>query len=331
VSWRRRIAAALAGLAVRGEAEREAAAAEREAEPPGETVLERRVPSTRRRELAVALLLLAAAVPFAVFVVVYALGWSTQAFGVTLGAGLALLAAAAVVAARLVVVQEVISEPRPPIAHEGVGERVQGGIAQAGEGIDRRRLLGLAATTAVAGLGAAAVAPLLSPAEGVHGGTGSSPWRAGTQLVDEHGIPIRPEDVEVGSFVTAFPKGSDRRELGSPVVVCAVNPREIRPPKGREGWDVNGIQAFSKICTHAGCAVAMLRYPLYAPSEPGPALVCPCHYSTFDVLRGAAVEFGPAGRPLPQLPLRLGPDGSLEAAGGMSGPVGPSWWGVARA
>jgi ubiquinol-cytochrome c reductase iron-sulfur subunit len=40
------------------------------------------------------------------------------------------------------------------------------------------------------------------------------------------------------------------------------------------------------------------------------------------------VGFGPAARPLPQLPLRVGSDGALEAAGGMSGPVGPAWWGI---
>jgi ubiquinol-cytochrome c reductase iron-sulfur subunit len=40
------------------------------------------------------------------------------------------------------------------------------------------------------------------------------------------------------------------------------------------------------------------------------------------------VIFGPAGRPLPQLPLVVDPAGHLRAAGTFSGPVGPSWWGV---
>jgi|tagenome__1003787_1003787.scaffolds.fasta_scaffold20732669_1 ubiquinol-cytochrome c reductase iron-sulfur subunit len=329
MGWPRRVAAGLAAVIVRRRAEAEAAGAA--PQPEGEVVLQRTVPSTRRRELLVAVLLFGAALAFVAFAAAYGLSASTQALGAALGAGLALVAAACVVAAKLVVVQETIAEPRPPIRHPGAAERVEGGLAQIGEGIDRRTLLGLAATTAVAGLGAAAVAPVLSAAEGVGGGTGSSPWRAGTPLVDEHGTAIRPADVEVGSFVTAFPKGSDPRELGSPVVVVAVDPTQLRPPRGRQGWDVDGILAFSKICTHAGCAVAMLRYPLYEQNEPGPALVCPCHYSTFDVLRGAAVEFGPAGRPLPQLPLRLAADGTLEAAGDMSGPVGPAWWGVSRA
>jgi ubiquinol-cytochrome c reductase iron-sulfur subunit len=40
------------------------------------------------------------------------------------------------------------------------------------------------------------------------------------------------------------------------------------------------------------------------------------------------VIFGPAGRPLPQLPLFVDSRGGLRAAGNFSGPVGPSWWGV---
>src|SRR5205085_2907301 len=90
----------------------------------------------------------------------------------------------------------------------------------------------------------------------------------------------------------------------------------------------HGIVAYSKICTHAGCAVALYRKPTFPTVEPRPALVCPCHYSTFDPARGAKVLFGPAGRPLPQLPLFVGPSGELRAAGNLSGPVGPAWWGV---
>ena len=62
--------------------------------------------------------------------------------------------------------------------------------------------------------------------------------------------------------------------------------------------------------------------------EPDHALVCPCHYSTFDPATGGTVLFGPAGRPLPQLPLTVDADRTLRAAGNFSGPVGPGWWGV---
>ena len=70
-----------------------------------------------------------------------------------------------------------------------------------------------------------------------------------------------------------------------------------------------------------------LRY-LFPEAEPKPALVCPCHYSTFDPATGGTVIFGPAGRKLPMLPLRIDGRGYLRAAGNFDGPVGPSWWGV---
>ena len=102
-------------------------------------------------------------------------------------------------------------------------------------------------------------------------------------LVDEYGKPIRAGDLEVGSFATAFPQGVDTDLLGSPLIVVRIAPSLVDLPAGRRRWAVDGIIAYSKICTHAGCAVAMMRYPLYAAHTAQPALVCPCHYSTFDV------------------------------------------------
>jgi ubiquinol-cytochrome c reductase iron-sulfur subunit len=107
-----------------------------------------------------------------------------------------------------------------------------------------------------------------------------------------------------------------------------VDPATLKLPATRAGWAPYGLLAYSKICTHAACAISLYRSPLSPSTQArGPALVCPCHYSTFDVLNGGEVEFGPAGRPLPQLPLSVDAAGVLRAAGPMSGAVGPSWWG----
>ena len=57
--------------------------------------------------------------------------------------------------------------------------------------------------------------------------------------------------------------------------------------EGREDWTVDGIVAYSKLCTHTGCPVGLYQ------SEEG-LLLCPCHQSTFDVLDGARPLFGPA-------------------------------------
>ncbi|MGZ4431407.1 MAG: QcrA and Rieske domain-containing protein [Gaiellales bacterium] len=299
-------------------------------DPSADDPAQRREPRDRRAELVVAVLLLAAAAAGAAFVAVYAVSGDTQLLGLCLGGMLCLLAAALGTAGRRVVVQETAVEPRPQPEAARDGADAGRLLQQGGAGISRRRLLAAAGGVAGASLTAAVVTPLasLGPSDA---GIGSAPWSEGTPLVDGQGLPLSADAIETGSFVTAFPEGSDPRELGSPVVVVRIDPVDLRLPAARRSWAPEGLLAFSKICTHAGCAVAMLRYPLYAAHTPGPALVCPCHYSTFDVTDGGSVIFGPAGRPLPQLPLRIMPDRTLQAAGALSGPVGPSWWGVRRA
>ena len=43
-------------------------------------------------------------------------------------------------------------------------------------------------------------------------------------------------------------------------------------------------------------------------------------------MRGAVPTFGPAARPLPQLPIQLQPDGTFIALGDFPEPVGPAFW-----
>jgi ubiquinol-cytochrome c reductase iron-sulfur subunit len=114
-------------------------------------------------------------------------------------------------------------------------------------------------------------------------------------------------------------------DLTAPVVVVRVDPRTLDLPADRRDWAPGGILAFSQICTHAACAVTLFRYPVDEETSKPPGLVCPCHYSTFDVRRGAVPVFGPAARPLPQLPLAVDAEGFLVANGPLSGSVGPSY------
>jgi ubiquinol-cytochrome c reductase iron-sulfur subunit len=55
-------------------------------------------------------------------------------------------------------------------------------------------------------------------------------------------------------------------------------------------------------------------------------LLCPCHQSTFDVTEHAKVIFGPAKRPLPQLPITVDAEGYLVAQRDFTEPIGPSFW-----
>jgi ubiquinol-cytochrome c reductase iron-sulfur subunit len=256
----------------------------------------------------------------------------TQFLGLALGLAFAFLAAASIVFAHFLVPNEEHAEPySEPDEHAIEQGQVLQIVEESGDRITRRRLLKLAAGGAGATLGAALIVPAasLGPFFDVDL-LRAAPWRRGTKLVDGLGRGLKADDIEESTFYTAYAAGASKDDLGSPLVVVRVDPSSLRLPDGRDGWAPEGIVAYSKICTHAGCAVALYRAPhIFPPTQPSrPALICPCHYSTFDPAAGAAVLFGPAGRPLPQLPLRISGDGTLVAEGPLSGPVGPSWWGV---
>jgi ubiquinol-cytochrome c reductase iron-sulfur subunit len=285
-----------------------------------------------RAELAVFVLLGLATLSSVGFIVVYAfnhLAHQTQYLGLALGLALAFLAAGCVVVSKRLVVQEEIEEDYPPVVHPAAVDEVEQIVEESGSRFTRRRLLILGAGGAGAALGAAAITPTLSLGPFLQTDPFyATPWRRGLRLVDELGRPMLADEIEESTFYTAYPEHANREQMGAPLVVVRLSPSALHLPDGRGGWAPHGILAYSKICTHAGCAINLYRAPLFAPAEPKPALVCPCHYSTFDVARGGAVIFGPAGRALPQLPLAIGAKGELRAAGNFSGPVGPSWWGI---
>ncbi len=286
-----------------------------------------------RVELWVVALFLAAAALATGSVVVYALdrlrAHQTQLLGLLLGLAFAALAAATLLLGKRLAPDEEISEPYPQPEHVEEQDEIVQLVGESGTRITRKRLLLAAGGAAGAAMGAALLAPAASlgpvfDTERLR----RTPWRAGLRLVDEDGRPLRADEIAERTFYTAFPEGADREDFGSPLVVVRLEPARLDLPAGRERWAPDGILAYSKICTHAGCALALYRTPLSEPTSTQPALVCPCHYSTFDPATGGTVLFGPAGRPLPQLPLRLGTRGELRAAGDFSAPVGPSWWGV---
>jgi ubiquinol-cytochrome c reductase iron-sulfur subunit len=152
-------------------------------------------------------------------------------------------------------------------------------------------------------------------------------WKAGTRLVTDPGErPIKPEDLEVGAVAQVLPEmspGKDHRMLSEiatdAVLLIRLRPEEFNLDAERLSWTYEGIIAFSKICSHMGCAVALYE-------QQTKHLLCPCHQSTFDVTRAAKVLFGPAARPLPQLALALDSEGYLVAKQPFTEPVGPSFW-----
>jgi quinol---cytochrome c reductase iron-sulfur subunit len=309
---------------VLGKARRAARLPERERiVPPG--------PPDRGAELAVFWLLIAAAVCAVGFPVVYAVDppHQTQFLGLSLGLALAFLAATSVLIGKRLVVTEHLEEDYGVPEHPTEQEAVEQLVEESGDRFTRKRLIVAGAGAAGAALGVALITPAASLGPVFHMDPFfRTPWRRGSLLVDEDGRPFLADDVEEETFYTAFPQGADREQMGAPVVVVRLPRGELDLPPERRGWAPGGIVAYSKICTHAGCAIALYRKPTFRPTQPRPALICPCHYSTFDPARAGAVIFGPAGRPLPQLPLAVDATGHLRAAGNFSGAVGPSWWGV---
>jgi rieske iron-sulfur protein len=89
---------------------------------------------------------------------------------------------------------------------------------------------------------------------------------------------------------------------------------EVELSDATKEFAVDGIVAYSGVCTHTGCSVTE-----WASAERN--LLCPCHGSQFNPRERATIIGGPALRPLPILPLGL--DGEkLKVAGAFSGRVG---------
>jgi ubiquinol-cytochrome c reductase iron-sulfur subunit len=157
-------------------------------------------------------------------------------------------------------------------------------------------------------------------------------WKKGLRaVVNNTERPLRPADISTpGSMITVIPEGfqDDANALAKAgVILIKFAPGELHIPTNYDGgtlvstmnWTVDNIVAYSKICTHVGCPVALYEQTTHH-------ILCPCHQSTFDAANGANVIFGPAARALPQLPLMLDANGFIAAASDFTQPVGPSFW-----
>lgn len=124
-------------------------------------------------------------------------------------------------------------------------------------------------------------------------------WRPGVRLVDPFGRPFGPADT-LATATTVFPEGA----VGDPRSIAI-----LVSTGGR-------LRAFSLVCTHAGCAVRL--------SDDAQHLVCPCHASRFSIAEEGRPIAGPAGKPLPMLPMDRDGEGYLVAAGDFGAPPGPT-------
>jgi ubiquinol-cytochrome c reductase iron-sulfur subunit len=251
---------------------------------------------------------------------------SNLALGVSMSVAFGALAVGVVIWVRYLMPKVELTEERKPLASspkdraEFDKDFTEGAEAS---GFVKRPLL---RRTLIAASVPLAVAPLvilrdLGPLPGTS--LRHTVWRKGLRLlVFGPNTPLRPADFAIpGQMITVVPDGyQDNLDAlaKAATIIIKFGPGQLRPPTVMN-WTVDGIVAYSKICTHVGCPVALYEQTTHN-------ILCPCHQSTFDATRGAKVIFGPAARPLPQLPLGTDAEGFLVATSDYHEPVGPSFW-----
>ena len=270
---------------------------------------------------------------------------STLVLGLGLGLGMLGIGVAAVHWAKsLMSVEEVVEERHPiaspPEVREEAVEMLNAGLEDAN--IARRPVL----KGALAGAVALAPLPFVVPLVGglsdtwdvnrfrhtawgdIPDGTGGSIDGGGTGrrlATDPDNRPIRAADVTLGSAFQVIPHGLPDHEnyleekAKAVVFMTRIDPAVLNVSPDRRDWSYDGIVAFSKICTHVGCPVALYEQQTHH-------LLCPCHQSTFDLADEAKVVFGPAKRALPQLPITVDTEGYLVAREDFHEPIGASFW-----
>jgi ubiquinol-cytochrome c reductase iron-sulfur subunit len=257
---------------------------------------------------------------------------SNLALGATLTLAFLSLAVGIVVWVRMVMPKYNLIQERHPMAsgpetRDEVGETFLRGAEESG--ITKRPLLRRTLLVAAAPLGLAPLVLLKDlgplPETKLRHTVWDPSQHGGKELrlvVEGTGQPIRAADFNSpGGLLSVVPEGyeHDLTVLSkATLILLNFRPEEIKSGTNKN-WTYNGIVAYSKICTHVGCPAALYERTTHH-------ILCPCHQSTFDATDGAKVIFGPAARPLPQLPIGVDAQGYLVAKGDFPVPVGPSFW-----
>jgi ubiquinol-cytochrome c reductase iron-sulfur subunit len=144
---------------------------------------------------------------------------------------------------------------------------------------------------------------------------------------------VKAEDLDAGAMETVFPyreSEKDKPELlaaaltrvDNPVMLIRLRPTDaakVVKRAGQEDYNFGDYYAYTKICSHVGCPTSLYE-------QRTNRILCPCHQSQFDALHYAKPIFGPATRPLAQLPITVDEEGYLIARGDFNEAIGPAFW-----
>ncbi|MBU6233416.1 MAG: ubiquinol-cytochrome c reductase iron-sulfur subunit [Acidobacteria bacterium] len=245
--------------------------------------------------------------------------------GATLGAGFTFIGVGMVAWGKYLMPKGPFVEERHPLrSSDEERDAFASVIANRGGSVVKRRpLLGALLGGGMGVFGVVALFPLLRSLGPLPKKTLThTDWKKGSYLVTQDGRRVHVDDFIVNEVATVFPEGFQDTENGQAVdqtIVIRLDTEDYVTMKGRETWAPAGYVAYSKLCSHLGCPVGLYEQSLQL-------LVCPCHQSMFDVTVGAMPNFGPAPRPLPQLPLYIDRDGYLRSQSDYNEPVGPGYW-----
>jgi ubiquinol-cytochrome c reductase iron-sulfur subunit len=278
-----------------------------------------------RTERLIALAMVVGIVLIVLFGVAYWYNWKPWTFGVTLGGGILFLGFGITAWGKYLMPKGPFVEERHDLRGTDEERDLFGAaVTQRGAGIlGRRKVLAGTAGLGLLAFGVVSIFPLLRSLGPLPGKTPTrTGWRRGTYLVDSTGRAVHVDDLAVGGIVTVYPKGLENTDQGQATdqtVLIRLTDTDYTTRPGRETWGPAGYIAYSKLCTHLGCPVGLYEQQLEQ-------LVCPCHQSMFNVTNGAEPDFGPAPRPLPQLPLYVDGRGYVRSQDGYDQPVGPGYW-----
>jgi len=251
--------------------------------------------------------------------------WAPWILGLTFGAGTFFLGFGLIAWGKYLMPQGPFVEERHVLAStEAERDSMAAAVLQRGTVVVRRRkLLGGLLAGGLGIFGIVAAFPLIRSLGPLPKTTlTKTNWRRGSLVVDANGRPVRRDELQPGGLLTVFPAGYETNEETQAVdqtVLIRAQTGDLVTEPGRGSWAPDGYVAYSKVCTHLGCPVGLYEQQLKL-------LVCPCHQSIFNILDGAVPKFGPAPRPLPQLPLYFDDSGYLRAQRGYDQPIGPGFW-----
>lgn len=171
-------------------------------------------------------------------------------------------------------------------------------------------------------LGFALAAKLAPRADAADGDARSLRPQPGDQLTfaegERRGTIISAADIHIdGPQLSALPLDPRSKLIRDGSRLNKILVLRLRPESLSEetrSRSVDGVVAYSAICTHQGCEVG-------AWDAEAKNLWCACHDSKYDPKDGARVTGGPAPRRLATLPLKS-VDGVLTIAASFTGPVG---------